>query len=126
MGLSGIAASWLLQRDGLRAAESTAPTKPELVPRTYDTRPKPPQHQPRARAMISMFMLGGPSQIDLFDPKPELIKRSGEDFSGDVKFDNPAQASREIMGPAWKFRRHGQCGMELSELLPCLGDVGGA
>ena len=123
MGLSGIAASWLLQRDGLRAAESTAPTKPELVPRTYDTRPRPPQHQPRARAMISMFMLGGPSQIDLFDPKPELIKRSGEDFSGDVKFDNPAQASREIMGPAWKFRRHGQCGMELSELLPYLGDV---
>ena len=73
--------------------------------------------------MISMFMLGGPSQIDLFDPKPELIKRNGQNFDGDLKFDNPAQASREIMGPVWKFNRHGACGMELSELLPHLGGI---
>ncbi len=65
--------------------------------------------------MISMYMLGEPSQIDLFDPKPELVKRNGENFSGDLKFDNAAQASREILGPgsrnsttvasaAWNFR----------------------
>ena len=73
--------------------------------------------------MISMCMLGGPSQIDLFDPKPELIKHHGEIFPGKIKFDNPAQASREIMKPAWKFHRYGQCGMELSELLPHLGSI---
>ena len=105
------------------AAELTAPVKPELEPRTFDVLPKRPQHPPKARAMISMFMIGGPSQIDLFDRKPELIKRNGEAFSGDVKFDNPAQASREIMGPAWKFRRYGKCGMELSDLVPHLGEV---
>jgi len=123
LGLGGIAASWLFQRDGVLAAESTAPVKPELEPHRFDVLPKRSHHPPKARAMISMFMLGGPSQIDLFDPKPELIKRNGEAFSGDVKFDNPAQASREIMGPAWRFRRYGKCGMELSDLVPHLGEV---
>jgi hypothetical protein len=122
--LSGLATAWLLRQDGLLAAESTsAPVKPELEPQTYDLSVKPPHHRPRARAMISMYMLGGPSQIDLFDPKPELMKRNGEDYPGDLKWDNAAQASREIMGPAWKFRRHGQCGMELSELVPHLGSI---
>lgn len=121
-GLGGVAASWLLHRDGL-LAEELALKKPELEPVIHDLVPKEPPRQPRAQAMISMFMLGGPSQIDLFDPKPELVKHHGKTFPGDIKFDNPAQASREIMGPAWSFRRHGQCGMELSELLPHLGAI---
>ncbi|MCA9196479.1 MAG: DUF1501 domain-containing protein [Planctomycetales bacterium] len=119
-GLSGIAASMLLQQDGLA---ETAPIKPELEPRSFDLLPKSPLRPAKATAMISMFMLGGPSQIDLFDPKPELTKRHGQTFSGDVKFDNAAQASRELMGPAWKFRHHGACGMEISELLPHLGSI---
>ena len=122
-GLGSVAASWLLKRDGLLAAEADEPSKPDLEQKTYDLIPKQPHHEPRAKAMISMFMLGGPSQIDLFDPKPELMKYDGKTFSGDVKFDNPAQASREIMAPLWKFKPHGQCGMELSELVPHLGQV---
>lgn len=121
-GLGGVAASWLLQRDGLlQAAEG--PKKPPLEEEVHDLTPKASPKPPQAKAMISMFMLGGPSQIDLFDPKPELIKYHGKTFPGDIKFDNPAQASREIMGPAWAFRPHGQCGMELSELLPHLGTI---
>jgi len=122
-GLSSMALAHLLQRDGLLAAETESPTKPELEEKSYDLLPKESPRPPRARAMISMLMLGGPSQIDLFDPKPELVKRHGEDFSGDVKFDNPAQASREIMKPAWRFHHRGECGMELSELLPHLGQI---
>ncbi|MDG2383242.1 MAG: DUF1501 domain-containing protein [Pirellulaceae bacterium] len=122
-GLSSLAAAYLLQRDGVLADDSAIPVKPELEPQTFDLSVKRPHHPPQAKAMISMFMLGGPSQIDLFDPKPELIKRHGQLFPGDVKFDNPAQASREIMAPAWKFRQHGECGMELSELLPHLGTI---
>ena len=120
-GLGSVAASWLFKRDGLLAEESSVPVKPELEQKTYDLLPKQPHHDPKAKAMISMFMLGGPSQIDLFDPKPELLKHNGKTFSSDIKFDNPAQASREIMGPLWKFKPHGQCGMELSELVPYLG-----
>ncbi len=105
------------------AAEAPVARKPLLEPETHDLLPKTAASPPQAKAMISMFMLGGPSQIDLFDPKPELIKHHGKTFGGDIKFDNPAQASREIMGPAWKYRAHGQCGMELSELLPHLGKI---
>lgn len=123
--LSSIAASCLLKQDGLLAA--TAPSraleKPDLTPKTYDLLPKAPPHHAQAKAMISMFMLGGPSQIELFDPKPELVKRDGQIFPGDIKFDNAAQASREIMAPIWKFRRYGQCGMEMSEILPHLGSI---
>ena len=122
-GLGSVAASWLLKRDGLLAAEAGEPFKPDLEQKTYDLLPKQPHHEPQAKAMISMFMLGGPSQVDLFDPKPELIKHDGKTFPGDVKFDNPAQASREIMAPLWKFKPHGQCGMELSELVPHLGEI---
>lgn len=123
-GLSSVAAAWLLKQDGY--AESTtksAPVKPELERQEFDLLPKSPPHPASARAMISMFMLGGPSQIDLFDPKPELVKRHGQTFSGNIKFDNSAQASREIMQPLWKFHHRGACGMELSELLPYLGQV---
>ena len=112
-------------RDGLLAEESHSSSleKPDLERKVHDLLPKQPAHEPQARAMISMYMLGGPSQIDLFDPKPELVKRNGQTFDGKLKFDNAAQASREIMGPLWKFHHRGSCGMELSELLPQLGTI---
>src|SRR5437868_13234093 len=43
--------------------------------------------------------------------------------SGDIKYDNAAEASAKLFGSPWKFSKHGECGMELSELLPCLGEV---
>lgn len=56
--------------------------------------------------------------MDLFDPKPELNRLDGTKFQGEIKYDNAAQASSRVLGCPWKFTRHGQCGMELSELLP--------
>jgi hypothetical protein len=73
--------------------------------------------------MISLFMQGGPSSIDLFDPKPELVKLDGQKFPGEVKYDNAAQASSVVMGPPWKFTKHGQCGMDFSELLPYTASI---
>lgn len=118
-GLSGIALAWLMNEDGLLAA----PPKPATQPLTYDLLPKPPSHPPQAKAMISMFMQGGPSHHDLFDPKPELQKRHMENFPGEIKYDNAAEASAKLFASPWKFSKHGQCGMELSELLPHLGGV---
>lgn len=118
-GLSGIALAWLMKQDGLLAA----PPKPTLERPTYDMRPKLPAHPPQAKAMISMFMQGGPSHHDLFDPKPELQKRHLESFPGDIKYDNAAEASAKLFASPWKFSKHGQCGMDLSELLPNLGGV---
>lgn len=118
-GLSGLALAWLLKQDGLHAA----PPKPATEPIVYDLLPKALSHEPKAKAMISMFMQGGPSHHDLFDPKPELQKRHLESFPGEIKYDNAAEASSKLFASPWKFSPHGQCGMELSELLPHLGTV---
>jgi len=85
--------------------------------------PKPPQGFGQAKAMISMFMQGGPSHIDLFDPKPELNRLDGKDFPGDIKYDDAAGASREVMGCPWKFAKHGQSGMDFSELVPGMAGI---
>ncbi len=120
-GLGSLALAWLLKQDGLLAA----PEKPASVdgPIRYDLLPKKPHFQPKAKAMISLFMMGGPSQMDLFDPKPMLTKYDGQKFPGEIKYDNLAQASAKVFGSPWKFSPHGQCGMELSELLPCLSEI---
>jgi len=120
--LGVVAASQLLKSDGLLAGEAGL-SKPELEPVHYDLLPKQPHFAPKAKAMISMFMIGGPSQIDMFDPKPELVKYDGKDYPGDVSYDNAAEASRLIMGPQWKFAPRGQCGMELSDLIPKMSEI---
>jgi len=117
--LGGLATAWLLQQDAAHAV----PAKPALERSTFDLQPKQPAKPPQCRAMISMFMQGGPSHIDLFDPKPELTKRHLQTFTGDIKYDNAAEASSKLFGSPWKFSRHGECGMELSELVPHLGEV---
>jgi hypothetical protein len=115
--LSSLGALSLLQREGLLA-------KPvDLIPRHFDTQVKAPAARPKARAMISLFMQGGPSQIDLFDPKPELEKRNGQKFSGDIKFDDAANASTTLMASPWKFQQHGQSGTAVSELLPYFAQI---
>src|SRR5439155_8876967 len=105
------------------AKASVPPKKPTLEKPTYDLKPKSPPQPAKARAMISIFMQGGPSHIDLFDPKPELTKRHLQKFTGDIKYDNAAESSAKLFGSPWKFSPRGECGMELSELLPCLGEV---
>ena len=117
--LSAFALAWLMQRDGVLSA----PAKPSFERPTFDLKAKSPHHAPRARAMISMFMQGGPSHVDLFDPKPALINGHMKDYSGDFKFDSVDQASRKLYAPQWKFRRYGECGTEMSELVPHLGGV---
>lgn len=111
-GIGGIALATLLQEQGLLATSDQG-----AVPH-YDLKPKQPHRFGQAKAMISMFMQGGPSHMDLFDPKPELVKYDGKDFPGEVKYDDAAGASREVMAPPWKFKKYGQCGMDVSELLP--------
>jgi hypothetical protein len=116
LGLGATALAWMLQRDA-----AAAPARPEV--RTFDSVPKAPSKPARAKAMISLWMQGGPSHIDLFDPKPELNKRHLQTFTGDIQYDNAAEASAKLFGCPWKFSRHGQCEMELSELVPHLGEI---
>lgn len=114
MGIGSLALAWLMNQDRLRAA----PPKPELGPKRFDLMPRTPHHEPKAKAMISLFMQGGPSHIDLFDPKPELEKLDGKPFPGSIKYDNAAQASSKVMPAIWKYAKHGKAGIDVSELLP--------
>ena len=117
MGIGGVALTWLLQREGLRAK----PVKPEFA--AHDLLPKRPPHEPRAKAMISLFMQGGPSQMDLCDPKPMLDEWAGRDIPVKLKYDDAAGASAQVLPSSWKFNRHGQSGMDFSELLPGFGEI---
>ena len=119
MSLAPLAMSWAIGQDRLLAA----PVKPELARQSFDLLPKQPRKTPQATAMISMFMQGGPSQVDLMDPKPELTRLDGQQFPGTIKYDNAAQASSRVLGSPWKFRQHGDCGTPISELLPGLSEI---
>ena len=73
--------------------------------------------------MISMFMQGGPSHIDLFDPKPELNRLHMQTYGGSIKYDNAGEASSRLFGCPWRFRRYGECGMDFSEPAAALGEI---
>ena len=118
-GLSSVALAWLLREDGLLAA----PVKPHTGPLKFDLTPKSPPNPARARAMISLFMMGGPSHVDLLDPKPIMAKYDGLKFPGDIKYDNVAESSSKVFASPFKFSKHGQCGTEVSELLPHLASI---
>jgi hypothetical protein len=79
--------------------------------------PKAPHHRPRAKAVICLFQHGGPSQMDLFDPKPALTKHHGKPHPDKLETHFHTQVGNVLASP-FKFQKHGQSGMELSELLP--------
>lgn len=112
-GLGAMALASLFQRDGLLAAEGGG--KGIGLP----------HFAPKAKSCIFIFMEGAPSQIDLFDPKPKLNELNGqklpESLTKNVRFAFIQKESAVILGSRRKFQPHGQCGMELSDLLPHLG-----
>ncbi|MEO6789122.1 MAG: DUF1501 domain-containing protein, partial [Chthoniobacteraceae bacterium] len=111
-GLGLLAFASMLQGEGLLAAE--APADP-LAPRA-------PHFAPKAKNCIFIFMAGAPSQLDLFDPKPTLNELNGqplpESMLKNVRFAFIKKETARLMGSSRKFTKHGQCGMEFSDLLP--------
>ena len=83
-----------------------------------------PHHPPKAKRVISLFMSGGPSQHDLFDHKPLLNQRNGEDLPASIRMGqrltgmSSSQARFPLAGSAFTFAQHGQSGAWLSELMP--------
>ncbi len=88
--------------------------------------PKPSHFPGKAKAVIHLFMAGAPSQLDLFDYKPALVKLEGKPLPPSViggqryAFIRPDAA---VMAPRFKFRKYGQSGAELSEMLPHTGSI---
>ena len=115
IGLASIAAAGLLAKDIV--ADS---------PRANPLAPRQPHFEPRAKRVIYIFQAGAPSHLELFDYKPELAKRDGQLPPSELlkgyraAFINPNSA---LLGPKFKFEKRGQCGMELSEVLPAIGEI---
>src|SRR6267142_567179 len=116
VGLGAIALGQLFQQKGwAAAANSLAP----LAPRQ-------PPLKAKAKRIIYLFMAGAPSHLELFDNKPELAKWDGKLPPAELlkgyraAFINP---SSKLLGPKFKFAKHGRSGAELSELLPHLATV---
>ncbi|MBC8356225.1 MAG: DUF1501 domain-containing protein [Planctomycetes bacterium] len=82
----------------------------------YNVLPMRPHFEPRATAVIQLFMHGGPSHVDLLDPKPMLTKYDGTPPPGEVG-DDEARTTY-LLGSPFKFRKHGESGLEFSEILP--------
>ncbi|MFO0904541.1 MAG: DUF1501 domain-containing protein [Pirellulales bacterium] len=121
-GFAGLALSSLLAREAsareaVTASAAASESKGAVVL----------HHPPRAKAVIQLFQHGGPSHMDLLDPKPELNRRDGQPmpktFTDLVKI----SAHGNLLGSPFKFHKSGQCGVEYSELLPhtaqCADDI---
>jgi hypothetical protein len=122
-GAGSLALASLLNADGLLAAGAAPP--PSFNAATNPLAPRPPHFAPRARQCIFIYMEGGVSQIDLFDPKPKLNELNGQklpdSLTKGVRFAFLQKDTATLLGSPHKFRRYGQCGMELSAMLPQLG-----
>jgi hypothetical protein len=118
VGLGAIALGSLLAADG-RAATDPLNLQDPLAPRR-------PHFAPRAKSVIFLFMAGGPSQLELFDYKPKLQELDGQvvppEFTKNKRFAF-IKGDAKLLGTKRKFSRHGECGAELSELLPELATV---
>jgi hypothetical protein len=111
--MSGMGIGWLAALDLLHRtaqADSSGPLAP-----------KPPMLPATAKSVISLFMQGGPSQVDTFDPKPVLAKLHGQhppESFGNEDFQNGKLRDGVILASQRTFRKYGQSGLEVSDLLP--------
>ena len=117
-GLHGAALASLLGRDLFSPGLADAATGGRGV---YDLKERQPHFEPKAKSVIQFFMNGGPSQVDLFDPKPALAKYEGQPpgrgLANDIEFINEAGG---FMPSPYRFAKQGQSGVEISEILPHL------
>ncbi|HVX15854.1 MAG TPA: DUF1501 domain-containing protein [Pirellulales bacterium] len=116
LGLGSLALGYLLGRDECLAAASGAVGGLGLHARR-------PHFAPRATSVIMLMQVGGPSQVDLFDPKPELRRRDGQTHPGSVETLQNGSNDKKLMASPFRFRPYGGCGMEISDLLPHIGGV---
>lgn len=119
-GIAGLALADLLNQDGLLAATANAGACDSKPLGFNPYAPKKPHFAPRATNVISLFMSGGVSHLDTFDPKPALQKYAGQPLTGKgeivVRQGNPGP----LMPSPFQFQKYGQGGLDISEIFPQL------
>jgi hypothetical protein len=117
-GFTGLALTYLLDREGFFSRAALA--APPSVSSAGSLLPREPHFPGRAKSVIFLFMYGGPSQVDTFDPKPELQKRDGQK----VKIETRRRQFTEgtLLASKRSFKRCGKSGLEISDLFPHLSE----
>ena len=119
-GIGGLALAYLLAEEGLLAAQNNCEDSVDIVSPLL---PKPAHFPPRAKAVISLFMSGGVSHVDTFDPKPMLKRYHGQPLTGKGKVRVRQGYPGPLMQSPFAFKRHGKSGIEVSELFPHIGSI---
>ena len=117
-GVSGVALAFLLNQDGLLGAPSSEAACDAKPVGFNPYAPKKPHFAPRAKSVISLFMSGGPSHLDTFDPKPALNKYAGQPLSGKGEIIVRQGDPGPLMPSPFTFKKYGQSGMDVSEIFP--------
>ena len=121
LGLLGLASLSNPAAFGGSAADNAVPPVPGSLGKLH--------FAPRAKRIIYLFMSGGPSQLDLFDPKPTLIEMTGKDLPDSVRLGQrittmtSGQKNLFCVGSPFQFEKRGEVGMDISELMPKLGEI---
>ncbi len=115
-GLSSVAITSLLAQDHLLPPAAAAASAPNPLAKT------PADGQATAKSVIFLFMTGGPSQMETFDPKPELNRLHGQPLPASFGKVTTQQTTEKslLLGCKQKFRKYGESGLEVSDLFPCL------
>jgi hypothetical protein len=117
-GLGKIALAGLLVNGARRPSQAAIPDSPLAV--------RQPHFRPTAKRVIHLFMTGAPSQLELFDQKPLLKKLEGQPLPPSVIGDQRyafIRSDASVLGPRFGFAKHGECGAEISDMLPHLAKV---
>jgi len=119
----------ILQNEGLAQQILSANNQGPKAKERFGGLSGVPHFAPKAKRVIYLFQSGAPSQLELYDPKPDLEKRRAENLPDSVRMGQrltgmtSGQKTFPVAPSFYKFNKHGQSGMELSELLPNLGSV---
>jgi hypothetical protein len=119
-GFGAVALTGLLSRDGLLDRQAAANDGPSGF--VNPLAPKPPHFEGPAKSVIFLFMYGGPSHVDTFDYKPQLVQLDGKTVEVKTKGRGGERNQGRIVGPKWNFRQYGQSGQWVSELFPHIGE----
>lgn len=118
-GFTGLALTGLLSADGFFDRRAgAAPAKGQFV---NPMAPKPPHFAGKAKAVIFLFMYGGPSHMDTFDHKPKLYPLDGKTITVKTFGRGGHKNEGRVVGPKWKFKQYGKCGKYVSDLFPHVG-----
>jgi Protein of unknown function (DUF1501) len=124
-GFTGLALASMLAQDGFLAKQAVAADG--ATPYANPLAPKNPHFAPKAKAVIFLFMYGGPSHVDTFDYKPRLYELDGQTIPVTTFGRGGHRNEGRVVGPKWQFKQYGRCGRRISDLFPhlatCVDDI---